>query len=321
VPLRLDQAEDALRGKQLVFLVGAGRSGTTWLQLMLSRSPLIVTAQETHLFNDFLRSMLERWRNPGPHRVGVQEVLSDEELLSLLRSVSGIVFAKIAKGKPSATIVLDKSPPHVHCFREILDLWPDAHFIHLIRDPRSVVASMRIASKSWMPEWGSLLADCEGWVSAVKDGRQIRSATRNYQEVTFEELISDAPLTVARLFRGLGLETSDAECQRYVDDCNIRNLQAGRLDNAPFPITNEDESYRRGETDSWRFELSRWQIALIERLAGPWMSQLGYAPISGSASSALAALCCAGRPAVRATKRRLKRSLDRHPLIRHMLGR
>ena len=31
--------EDALRDHKLVFLVGAPRSGTTWLQLLLSRSP------------------------------------------------------------------------------------------------------------------------------------------------------------------------------------------------------------------------------------------------------------------------------------------
>ena len=58
-------------------------------------------------------------------------------------SVSGFVFAKIAQSKPSATIVLEKTPNHVNCWREILDVWPQAHFIHIIRDPRSVVASLR----------------------------------------------------------------------------------------------------------------------------------------------------------------------------------
>ncbi len=155
--LRQDQVEDVLRDKQLVFLVGAPRSGTTWLQLLLSRSPSVVTAQETDLFNVFLRPMVVEWnryRETG-EPLSLTEVLSDEEFRTLLRSVSGFVFAKIAQAKPSATVVLEKTPNHVNCWREILDLWPDAHFIHIIRDPRSVVASLRHASKTWGPAWGS----------------------------------------------------------------------------------------------------------------------------------------------------------------------
>jgi hypothetical protein len=323
--LEQSQAEALLRGKQLAFLVGAARGGTTWLQLLLSRSPSVVTVQETHLFSFYLRSMLDEWqtrRTAGALDLGVREVLSHDEFTALVRSVAGFVLAKIAQRKPSATIVLEKTPNHVHFWREILDLFPDACFIHIIRDPRSVVASMNIASKSWAPWWRSGISpNCETWMSAVRDGRQIRSATRKYQEVTYEELRSNGPAVLARLLQGLGVEVNMAECQRYIDECGIGNLRSEKLANAPFDILNQDNVYRRGETDSWRVELSRWQIALIERLAGPWMSQLGYAPISGSASSALAGVCCAVRPAARATKRQLKRLLDRHPLVRHLLGR
>jgi Sulfotransferase family len=309
------QAEALIRGKRLAFLVGAPRSGTTWLQLMLSQSPSVVTAQETHLFDSFLRSMLDEWYSPrmtGSGDIGVKQVLSQDEFTSLLRSVSSFVLAKIAQAKPSAAVVLEKTPQHVHRWRDILALWPDAHFIHLMRDPRSVVASMRIASKSgWAPGWRSISADSEGWVSAVKDGQEIRSATQNWQQVTFEELKSDGPATLMRLLRGLGVKASVVECQRYVEDCNIGNLQAGKLDNAPFQISNEGESYqsyRRGETESWRVELSEWEIALVERLAGPLMLELGFIPTNGrTARSALVALGCNLIDFGMVTKRRLRR--------------
>jgi hypothetical protein len=51
-------AEDVLRGNLLVFLVGAPRSGTTWVQLLLSRSSSVVTAQETDLFDVSLRPIV-----------------------------------------------------------------------------------------------------------------------------------------------------------------------------------------------------------------------------------------------------------------------
>lgn len=281
------QAEAALRGKTLVFLVGAPRSGTTWLQLLLSRFPSVVTAQETHLFDSFMRSMLGQWkrdRDTGA-RTGLTILLSEEEFRSLLRDASAVVFNKIAQSKPSATIVLEKTPDHVRCWREILYLWPDAHFIHIIRDPRSVVASMRVASKSWASQWFSsrISKNCERWISDVSAGRQICSATRNYQEVTFEELLSDGPEVLMGLFKGLGLATSLEECRQYVGECKIENLKAGKLDNAPFNVARmHPESFRIGTTESWRAELSKWEIALVERLAGPLMSELGYAPANGS---------------------------------------
>jgi hypothetical protein len=253
----LDQAQDALCGKQLVFLVGAPRSGTTWLQLLLSRSPLVVTAQETDLFNIYLRPMVVEWnryRETGVPKI-LSEVLSDEDFRTLLRSVSAFVFAKIAQAKPSATVVLEKTPNHVNCWREMLDLWPDAHFIHIIRDPRAVVASLRFASKTWGPAWGSsrISTIAERWIRDVSDGRQIGSATHNYQEITYQELISDGSEALMQILSRLGVRSTPDECQRYIDECNIENLKAGKLSDAPFNLAKSRKyRFRIGTTDSWR---------------------------------------------------------------------
>jgi hypothetical protein len=310
--LRQDQVEDVLRGKQLVFLVGAPRSGTTWLQLLLSRSPSVVTAPETHLFSLFLRSMVDQWnriRKTG-EIIGLNQVLSEDEFHILLRSISGYVLAKIAQSKPSATVVLDKTPNHVHCWREILDAWPEAHFIHIIRDPRSVVASLRVASRSWASQWASsrISTNCERWIADVSEGRQISSATRNYQEVIFQELISDGPDVVLRVLTKVGVQSSLDECQRYVDECNIANLKAGKLDNAPYDVAKmHKESFRQGTIDSWRSELSKWEIARVERLAGPLMSELGFKPVNHSRIlSILLDLDCTVKDVRRAAKWRLQ---------------
>ena len=304
----LAHAEDVLDGKKLVFLVGAPRSGTTWLQLLLSRSPSVVTVHETNLFNRFMRSMVQEWNHGRSTRslVGVSNLLSDEEFRVLLRGVSATVLAKIAKAKPSATVILEKTPEHVNCWREILGLWPGAYFIHIIRDPRSVVASLRVASKSWARQWASskISANCERWISAVSNGRQISAATNNYQEVTFEELVSEGPAVLIRLFANLGVGSSLDECRRYAEECKIENLKAGKLDNAPFEMTNRNQSYRIGATDSWRFELSKWDIALIEHLAGPLMSELGFARTeSNKAISFLVDVSCAASNAGRIMRR------------------
>jgi Sulfotransferase family len=316
----MSESENALHGKKLVFLVGAPRSGTTWLQLLLSRSPSVATTQEMHLFNLFMRSMIEQWNYDPSTRssIGVTRLLSEEEYRTLLRGASGFVFAKIAQGKPSATVVLEKTPNNVDYWRVILDLWPDAHFIHIVRDPRSVVASLRVASRSWARHHFSsrIPTNCERWVSDVSHGRQVSSATRNYQQVTYEELIANGPEVLMRLLNGLGVATSLEESRGYVDECRIEKLKTGKLDNAPFPMTNNNESYRIGKTDSWRIELSKWEIALVEHGARELMSELGYAP--ANESKATPALAAAGWDAwkiARAAKRRLRGFAARYGLV------
>jgi len=312
--LMLNQAEDLLCGKQVVFLVGAPRSGTTWLQLLLSRSPFIATAQETDLFNIFLRPIVTEWdryRRTG-EPASLSEVLAEEEFRTLLRTVSGFVFAKIAQAKPSATVVLEKTPNHVNCWQEILDLWPDAHFIHIIRDPRSVVASLRHAAKSWGPQgWGGssqVSTISERWRRDVTDGRQIRSATYNYQEVTFEELLSDTSNVLMRILTGLGIRLRLDECQRYVDECSIENLKAAKLTNAPFDLARIGRyRFRIGTTDSWRIELSKWEVALVEYTTRPLMSELGFKPANSSkVLSGLVDLSRAAKDAARSAKQRFQ---------------
>jgi len=310
--LMQDQVESLLRGKRLVFLVGAPRSGTTWLQLLLSRSPQVVSAQETHLFNLYLRPMVGEWnriRQSG-ERIGLNQTLSEEEFRQLIRGASGYALARIAQNKPSADVILEKTPNHVQCWREILDVWPDAHFIHIIRDPRSVVSSLLVASRSWASQWASpkVTVNCERWISDVTSGRQIRSATPNYQEVAFQELLTNVPDVLMGLLAGIGAASSRAECERYAEECNIENLKAGNLKNAPFDVGKmHKESFRIGSSESWRDELSTWEIALIERLAGPLMLELGFKPVSRSKMTlAFLDLDRMAANSARAAKRRIK---------------
>ena len=315
------ETEDVLRGKRLVFLVGAPRSGTTWLQLLLSRSSSVVTAQETDLFNIFLRAIAGEWnryRRTG-EPASLSEVLSEGDFRRLLRTVSGFVFAKIAERKPSANVVLEKTPNHVRHWREILDLWPDAHFIHIIRDPRSVVASLRAASKSWGPGWGSsrISTICERWIADVSEGRQISSATPRYNEVMYQELISDGSAVLMRLLSELGVQASPDQCRQYVEECRIENLKAGKLDNAPFDMARSAKyRFRMGATDSWRTELSKWEIGLVDHLAGPLMSEMGFAPANVTkATSIFVDMRWTAWEVARAAKRRLRGFAARYELV------
>jgi hypothetical protein len=278
----LDSSE-IIDGKGLVFLVGAPRSGTTWLQLMLARSRHIATVNETHLFAVYMRSLLEgneRFRG-NPRAIGLGPLFSEAEYSEIVREFASTVLARILATKPDADVILEKTPSHVKCWRDILDLYPEAKFLHLIRDPRAVVASLKAASKSWGASWVSsrLIDNCAVWSTSVAEGRAIGGATKNYLEVRYEDLKEQGVRTLLSIFEWIGIASSSSECLALLEDTSIEKLRSGSVKDAPWDIASEPHGfYREGESASWRKVLSEFDTFLIEAQARDLMTTLGYRP-------------------------------------------
>ena len=136
--------EEVIARKRIVFLVGGPRSGTTWLQLLLSRSPRIATANETHLFTGYTRSLFSAWKHHqrNARALGLHHLMSEEEYLDLVRNFACKVMLRILDKKPEADVILEKTPDHILHWSNILKIFPDAHFLHIVSDPRSVVSSL-----------------------------------------------------------------------------------------------------------------------------------------------------------------------------------
>ena len=290
-------AREPLDGKKLVFLVGAPRSGTTWLQLLLSRSPAVASATETHLFTEYMQSLFSRW--DASHRadefVGLHLLLDEFEYKKILRDTAAAVLAKIGERKPTATVILEKTPDHVLQWRRILDLFPDASFIHLIRHPHAVVASLMAAASGWGKRWApaDVTEATEMWIASVTAGRQIKSATDRYYELKYRDLIEDEPQHLKCIFEWMGVDASLEECGGYYSDCTIDKLKAGAVKDPVWEIQRLPPSFfRAGRRDQWREDLSGWQVAVIERAAKPLMEEFGFecARPRGGAVSAIASL-------------------------------
>ena len=161
-----------LAGRRLLFIVGSPRSGTTWLHMLLTRSPAIGSAFETHLFAGYMRSNFERWRRwaAADHVMGLHHLLDEPAYFAILRDFAAAVLAKVSEDKPSARFILEKTPAHGAFADDILALFPDAFFIHLIRDPRAVVASLLAASQGWAADIKGLGIPeaCEIWYIRLK---------------------------------------------------------------------------------------------------------------------------------------------------------
>lgn len=272
---------EIIAGKRIVFLVGAPRSGTTWLQLMLARSAQVATVNETHLFDVYLRSLLDGHRSFSRdlRTIGLSPLFSEAEYLDILRTLASTVLVRILGTKPEATVILEKTPSHVRVWRDILKVFPNACFLHIVRDPRAVVASLNAARKSWGRDWiASMLVDnCAMWSASVRDGRAIAAATKNYFEIRYEDLRSDAAKKLLAIFHWMDVQSSLDECLQIVRDTDIEKLRSGEITNAPWAMSSEPQGfYREGKADAWRQELSERETFVVESVTKELMAALAY---------------------------------------------
>jgi hypothetical protein len=279
-----------------VFIVGCRRSGTTWTMLLLAHHPGVVALQQTDLFRRLAH--VRRWLEtrdafgacalaaevrPGVEgartadglvRVPLADALARVRHADLVRPLATAVYAELAALHPAPLALVEQTPEHLEVWEDVLAVFPDAWFVHVVRDPRSVYGSQRDAAVSWAdPTRFSRdpLDVAEEWVRAVERGRAIAAATPRYHEVRYESLRRDPARTLAALLRALELPADDALCARAVSACALETLRTSA--HAPPGF------FRRGEADGWRSELSRSALRAVEHVAGPLMRELGYEPL------------------------------------------
>lgn len=186
-----------------LFLVGAERSGTTMLRLMLNAHPQIAWCSEFEYAVDnvqepgkwpdlkLYRSLLETNRIFLSHNFSVDPHLDYPQLVN-----SFLLQRKTITGKPliGATV-------HRH-YDRLLWIWPSARFIHLVRDPRDVAQSC--IGMGWA---GNVWRGVDRWVEAETLWRElrVRISPDSYLDVQFEDLVSKPEETLSQVCTFIGV--------------------------------------------------------------------------------------------------------------------
>ena len=207
-------------------------------------------------------------------------LLSDDDFYGLCAAFAEMVLKKIADTHPGATVVLEKTPDHVGHAPFILRLLPEAWFVHIIRDPRSVVSSVGVAARSWASHWAStnVVHNALRWRSDVALGRQIGVLTRRYYEVRYEDLLSDGGKTLESIFAWLELPQDLEFCRGALDACRMDRMQQGGKHIRGYELLRRAQAgfLRKGRLDAWKEELPSTAIATVEYVAGDLMQKCGY---------------------------------------------
>jgi hypothetical protein len=268
-------------------MIALPRSGTSWLQGMLGTLPEIATVRETHLSDDYLRLLLKCWRDEQQRAApdGLKAILSEVEFYDCLKVFCDRIFAKFVELNPQAEIILEKTPGNLNFVDLLNHLYPEAYFIHVIRDPRAVVAS-HLALKQ--EKWSWLTADTNHvdialkWTKAIE--KRDRAATllnQRFLEVPYEDLKTDQTLVLFKITNFLGLNYTQQQLKNLIPQVSASDLDQNKAnlpENNPF-FDNRPNFFRRGEVDSWQQELTKEQIIDIESVCLRPMLNHGYQPL------------------------------------------
>jgi hypothetical protein len=198
-----DPSMSPLYGK-VIFIVGVPRSGTTWLHSMIAAHPDVATAGEAHIFCEGVSPMLVNHDNPDPHMF-LSTWVSRAELLGLLRRLTDGIFETMrASNRPKATRILDKTPNHEAYAAHLRELYPDASYVHIIRDARDSVSSQRDLWGSWHEASRVWTSAARNWQMGIEDNRRHLAGGR-YHELRYEDLVRDPIAGLTAVYDAVGL--------------------------------------------------------------------------------------------------------------------
>lgn len=174
----------------------------------------------------------------------------------------------------SVNLFGEKTPPHIRYIREISNMLPGSRFIHIVRDPRGVVNSMR--SVPWSS--GSLSLDAHTWCSALRSlsrlPQELRMAVKT---VRYEDLVQEPELTLSHLCDFLSLPFDTSMLNHYQKTVTGYNLETQPwLKNTELPVFQEAAT-------RWQRELTSEEICQIEAVTWRAMRSYGYEPVSSTA--------------------------------------
>ena len=286
----------------IVFIVGCPRSGTTLLRHIVSAHPKITITPEAHwipmwfeekkgltpegmITSDFVGQLVE-------HPKFALFQIPKEEVLALAGNGHSQSYASFVTRifdlygqKRGKALVGNKTPDSARRVHTLHALWPEARFIHLIRDGRNVALSLmswsRVAQKrpgtfsTWKDDPVSTAA--MWWELNVRRGREAGRTLdpKMYYEIRYESLIANPEQECRALCAFLGLPFDDAMLRHQDERPGAGPKVSAKRDWQPITTGMRD----------WRSEMSPEQIERFEAAVGELLDELGYPRVVPSAKN------------------------------------
>ena len=268
-----------------IFVVGCPRSGTTLLTLMLHAHSRIAMPPETRFlipvfrgaaaFGDLTvpanrdRLALAIVRGGGFRDLGLNRAETRKAIVDgppTIGSAVGTVFRCYA-ARFDKVRWGDKKPNHFQSMDAIRAMFPDAQFVHLIRDGRDTVASLKRV------RWWShgIYQAIALWTHAIATGRRAARTlpADTFYELKYEDLIADSRGELQKLCAFLGEEFEESMLEPHKVASQAVPARKTWHENTWLAVSDKS-------VGGYAEVLDPWELRLMEFVAGRMLRRLGY---------------------------------------------
>ena len=273
-----------------IIVLGVSRSGTTLLRSMLDRHPGVAIPTESYfipqlhdrhgdrpdrdaIIADLGR--LQRVREWGVTPAGLDARLGTSPSFA---EVIDAVYRTWAE-RQGATRYGDKTPLYMQHLDLLEHVFPDAQYVHIVRDARaaalSFVGMRRKARFNWSRPRRVEDFACQ-WRREVAAARELgeRVGSGRYLELRYEDLVAAPEPTLRRICELLDLGWNDAMLDHTAPVTAGTTHDHQLLGSAPTPNVRD-----------WRSQMGRRQLRRVEAICGDELRRHGYELEAGTPGS------------------------------------
>jgi hypothetical protein len=257
-----------------VFILGAPRSGTTFLASLLTKTRFASPFETQFIVKYYKKLSLygDLVHRKNFNRL-VKDILSERAVRQWKLEINLGEFYVALEGKRNYVNIIDalctrrnnmigfnfwgdKTPHYLADFEIIYNLFPDSYYLYIVRDGRDVALSLLL--KEWGPNniyacaeyWKRLNVEHPAFVELEKKGKLLF--------LRYEDLLDNTEEYVTKVYNFLG---------EKIDENKILKLSS---------------TVQAGNYFKWRNNMSPKQIQIFDQVAGNTLKRFGYETNSAS---------------------------------------
>jgi hypothetical protein len=270
-----------------LFIVGCGKSGTTWLVNTLNGHEHVVVRGEGCFAYQLAPAMQQAFAHFNKHQTSYKKdpasILQNHDMVFLCRTAIDALLAHYVQASQRDLMTLrvigDKTPQHAVNLELLAQIYPEGKFIHIIRDPRDAAVSgwfhQGESSGKTMDQFAEHFIT-QVWPLHVGNAKQTgaKLGPASYLELRYEDLHGHEAGHVKTMLEFIGVDAGLGQVQRCVEAGSFKKLSGGRDRGSE----SRNAFYRKGVIGDWVNHLSPEVAQKSCAAVASLMEACGYDP-------------------------------------------